>query len=226
MRRSWFLGAAVVAVAIAWVAGHHDADPGAARRSHPAASRSPQSRPSATPSSRTTGGPALTPGAYNDPARFARQVIRSAHRAGISPRLLMAILYNESYKPHDPAVERAWQKINPGAAFGIANMHKATFDATKRGRPFAGRDWRDLPGHPDLAITAAAWYLHDLARDLPAHRPARYTRNDLLALGYNTGPGNMQAFARGAKPGPLASSYLDRLHHNAAAAENALQAAR
>lgn len=68
----------------------------------------------------------------------------------------MAILYNESDKPHDAAFERAWQKIKPDAAFGIADMHRAAFDEAKRGRGFADRRWEELPDDPDVAITAAA----------------------------------------------------------------------
>jgi Transglycosylase SLT domain len=147
-----------------------------------------------------------------DPARFAASVRTRASEAGVDAQLVMAILDNESYKPHEPSVERAWQRIKPDAAFGIANMHKATFDQTKRGRAFAGRDWQELPDDPDLAIQAESWYLHDLAAALPAHHSSRYTVDDLLALGYNTGPANMKAFGRGTTPGPQAQSYLDELH--------------
>jgi hypothetical protein len=150
-------------------------------------------------------------------------VRRYGSQAGIGAQLLMAILYNESYKPHDPNLERAWQKLDPNAAFGVANMHKATFDDTKRGRDFAGRDWQELPDDPDLAIEAAAWYLHDLARQLPAHWPGRYSKDELLALGYNAGPGSMKAFAQGARPGSVAQSYLDRLHANWDAAAQAVR---
>jgi soluble lytic murein transglycosylase-like protein len=158
----------------------------------------------------------------HDPARYARPVRTYAAAAGIDAQLLMAILYNESYKPHDPALERAWQKLNPDAAFGVANMHRGTFDDTKRGRDFAGRDWTELPDDPDLAIEAAAWYLHDLAGRLPASWPGRYTKDELLALGYNAGPGGMASFAAGGKPGLLAQAYLDRLHANWDAAARAL----
>ena len=159
--------------------------------------------------------PSVSPssGAY-DPARFAPQVRRYAGPAGIDAQLLMAILYNESYKPHDPKLERAWQKLDPESGFGVANMHRAAFEETRRGRDFAGRDWTELPDDPDLAVEAAAWYLHDLAAQLPAHWATKYTRDELLALGYNAGPGSMTAFARGAKPGPVAQSYLDKLHAN------------
>ncbi len=157
------------------------------------------------------------------PARFAAPVRRYAGQAGIDPQLLMAILYNESYKPHDPALQRTWQRIHPDAAFGVANMHRAAFDDTKRSRDFANRRWEELPDDPDLAVEAAAWYLHDLAAHLPAGWPARYTKDELLALGYNAGPGGMVGFARGDQPGPVAQGYLDQLHANWDAAARALR---
>jgi soluble lytic murein transglycosylase-like protein len=113
--------------------------------------------------------------------------------------------------------------MKPDAAFGIANMHRAAFDDTKRGRPFAHRKWEDLPGDPDLAIQAAAWYLHDLAAQLPGRRAGAYSTDQLLALGYNTGAGNMRAFARGATPGSQARSYLDDLRGNWPRAAEALK---
>jgi hypothetical protein len=161
--------------------------------------------------------------ANQDPARFAAPVRAYADAAGINPVLLMAILYNESYKPHDPDLERSWQKIDPDTGFGIANMHKPAFDETKEGRVFADRDWQELPDDPDLAIQAAASFLHDLAARLPATRHTSYTHDELLALGYNAGASTMKATARGSTPNHLARSYLDRLHTNWAAAERAVQ---
>ncbi len=203
-------------------------------RAGPGAADRPAGHPS-TGDRSATGAPATrgTPGqaeetgrAGNDPARFANQVRQHARKAGINPQLLMAILYNESYKPHDPALERAWQRIDPDPALGIANMHRLAFDEAKRGRDFANRDWQELPDDPDLAIKAAAWHLHDLARRLPARRVATYTKDELLALGYNAGSGSMRSFAGGAKPGRVAQSYLDRLRDNWDRAAKALQPAR
>ncbi|MGW1560840.1 lytic transglycosylase domain-containing protein [Streptomyces sp. NPDC002144] len=178
--------------------------------------------PTPTPSA---GSPSASrssaPSSY-DPADYAPQVRTRAREAGVSARLVMAILYNEAYKPHDPALERAWQKIKPGAAFGIADMHRATFDEVKKGRDFADRDWTQLPDDRDLAIEAEAWYLHDLAARLPAQWSAPYTKDELLALGYDAGPGTMLAFARGATPGTDARAYLDRLHANWAVARTAV----
>ncbi|MEU4118608.1 lytic transglycosylase domain-containing protein [Kitasatospora sp. NPDC028055] len=185
-----------------------------------AASATPSSTSSssaAAPSSAGSGGPSAAPskpsGPY-EPADYAAPVRQYAAEAGVNPQLLMAILYNEAYKPHDPDFERAWQRNKPDAAFGIANMHRAAFDDTKPGRPFASRRWEELPDDRNLAVQAAAWHLHDLAEQLPAKVGAPLNQDELLALGYNAGAGNMLAFARGVKIGPQAQSYLDRLHDN------------
>ncbi|MFJ2775306.1 transglycosylase SLT domain-containing protein [Kitasatospora sp. NPDC087315] len=178
-----------------------------------AASPSPPSAGTTTAPAASAPSPSRPSGRY-DPADYAAPVRTHAARAGINPQLLMAILYNESYKPHDPDLERAWQRTKPDASFGIANMHRAAFDDTKQGRDFADRRWEELPDDRDLAIEAAAWHLHDLAAQLPARPATSLTRDELLALGYNTGAGNMSAFARGIKPGSQAQSYLDRLHDN------------
>ncbi|GGU99260.1 hypothetical protein GCM10010211_78310 [Streptomyces albospinus] len=186
-------------------------DRGSPQGAAPAPVATPTGAPSRTPGA---GPTTAQPGAAYDPADCAAAVRRYAVKAGVAPRLVMAILYNEAYKPHDPAFERAWQRYKADAAFGVANMHRAAFDEVKRGRDFAGRKWEELPDDRNLAVEAAAWYLHDLAGQLPAHWSASYSRDDLLALGYNAGAGNMLAFARGVPPGGQAQSYLDRLHDN------------
>ncbi|TCC30413.1 transglycosylase SLT domain-containing protein [Kribbella sindirgiensis] len=189
---------------------------------------SPTAKPAATNPTATAKPTAKTTTSkpwYDDydPAHFAPDVRRYAKQAGINPQLLMAILYNESYKPHDPKFERQWAEVDSDPAFGIANMHKPAFDETKRGRDFARRKWEELPDNPALAIQAAAWHLHDLARRLPAQRADLYTKDELLALGYNAGGGNMRIFARGRKAGSQAQSYVDRLHDNWAKSAEALK---
>jgi hypothetical protein len=150
----------------------------------------------------------------NDPSRLAASVRTHARAAKVDPVLVMAILWNESYKPHDAGTQKLWLAMNPGASLGVANMHEAAYTDTARGRDFAKRPWEDLADDPDLAVEACAWYLHDLARQLPAKPAGDLTKNELLALGYNTGPANMRAFARGVAPGPMASSYLKELREN------------
>lgn len=191
-----------------------------AHGSHSTDSSHPKSAPSSQPHSASPTS-SVSDGTY-DPADYAKQVRTRAAQAGVDPQLVMAILYNESYKPHDPGMERSWQRLKPDAAFGIANMHRAAFDDTKQGREFADRRWEDLPDDRDLAIEAASWYLHDLAAQLPAHWATSLTKNELLALGYNAGAGNMLAFARGAGLGTQSRSYLDDLHTNWPKAATAL----
>jgi hypothetical protein len=145
-----------------------------------------------------------------------------AAAAGIDPRLLMAILYNENYKPHDPAMQRAWLSLNPDASLGIANMYKAAFDDTKRGRDFAGRSWEELPDDPALAVEAAAWYLHDLASYIPVGYSGPYLDTDLLAIGYNAGPSTLTAAVNGSHLTASVEDYVNELHANWTTAEKAL----
>ncbi|MEU6478093.1 lytic transglycosylase domain-containing protein [Streptomyces sp. NPDC047017] len=169
----------------------------------------------------TVRTPPLLPGGY-DPADYAGPVVRAARDAGVSPVLLMAVLHNEAYKPHHPILERLWQWWKPGASFGVVNMHRATFERVRRAHGLPGR-WEDLRD-PEFAVRAAALHLQDLDRSLPQRYTRRYRRDELLALGYNTGERNMRAFARGVPPGPMARSYLRRLRdhwHRAARAVGA-----
>ncbi|MEV7773726.1 transglycosylase SLT domain-containing protein [Kitasatospora sp. NPDC086791] len=207
----WLVIGVVVVAGLGLIRGNgHDgattADPApSAAASSPASGTAPSAGASAAPSK---------PSGRYDPADYAAPVRQYAAEAGVNPQLLMAILYNESYKPHDPELERAWQRGKPDASFGIANMHRAAFDDTKPGRPFASRQWEELPDDRDLAVQAAAWHLHDLAAQLPARPGVPLSRDELVALGYNAGAGNMLAFARGVKIGSQAQSYLDRLRDN------------
>ncbi|MHC3473139.1 lytic transglycosylase domain-containing protein [Streptomyces sp. 7R007] len=162
--------------------------------------------------------PPLRPGGY-DPAEYAGRVVHSAEEAGVSPVLVMTVLYNEAYKPHHPLWERLWQWWKPRASFGVANMHRATFERVRRSHGLSGH-WHDLRDDPAFAIRAAALHLKDLDRSLPHRHVRHYTSDELLALGYNAGERNMRAFARGVPPGPMARSYLRRFraHRSRAAA--------
>lgn len=221
LAKRWGWVAVGVFVVGVWAAcSDKDAGKGVGTTGGPA----PTAKPAVTePKPTVTSAPAKAWYDDYDPAHFAADVRRYAKPAGIDPQLLMAILYAESYKPHDPKFERQWAQVDSDPAFGIANMHKPAFDETKRGRDFAKRKWEELPDNPALAIEAAAWHLHDLAKRLPASRAGRYTKDELLALGYNAGGGNMRIFARGRKAGPQAQSYLDRIHKYWAKSAEALK---
>ncbi|WP_432188101.1 lytic transglycosylase domain-containing protein [Streptomyces sp. Tue6028] len=164
--------------------------------------------------------PPLRPGGY-DPAQYAGCVVRSAEAAGVSPLLVMTVLHNEAYKPHHPLLERLWQWWKPEASFGVANMHRATFEQVRRRYGLSQR-WHDLRDDPAFAIHAAALHLKDLDQNLPERHVRRLSRDELLALGYNAGERNMLAFARGAPPGPMARSYLRRFRAHRSRATAAL----
>ncbi|MEV6118719.1 lytic transglycosylase domain-containing protein [Streptomyces sp. NPDC052109] len=166
--------------------------------------------------------PPLLPGRY-DPADYAAVVARSAQEAEVSPLLVMTVLHNEAYKPHHPLLERLWQWWKPAASFGVANMHRGTFERVQRAHGLRGR-WQDLRDDPALAIRVAALHLQDLDQSLPKRHVRRYTREELLALGYNTGERNMRAFARGVPLGPMARSYLRRFRLHRVQAAKALAA--
>lgn len=201
----WWVVALVVAAALVWAITRGSAHQEAGATASPTA---PATTTSPSPSASATGR------SQDDPALFTPEVTRYAHQAGIDPQLLMAILLNESYKPHDPAFQREWLQMKPTASLGIANMHQAAYDQVRQGRSFAARPWTDLIDDPALAIEAAAWYLHDLDRELPAHHSAAYTTDELLALGYNAGAGNMRAFAEGVTPGAQSAGYLTTFRSN------------
>jgi hypothetical protein len=152
--------------------------------------------------------PPLCPGGY-DPADYAADAVRGATRAGVPPLLVLTVLHNEAYKPHHPLLERLWQWWKPEASYGVANMHRATFEQVRRNHGLSRR-WQDLRDDPAFAVHAAALHLKDLDSRLPRRHVRRYTREELLALGYNAGERNMRAFARGVPPGPMARSYLRR----------------
>ena len=158
-----------------------------------------------------------------DPEQLAPAVRANADAAGVNPVLLMAILFAEAYKPHHPLFERAWQVLHRDSAFGVANMHRRTYERTRTGRPFAERPWQDLPDDPELAIQAAAWHLHDLRARLPG-TPGQFPADELLAMGYNAGARNMSRFAQGRRPGPRSRAYLDRIREYWDRAEKAVKA--
>src|SRR5205814_9002500 len=85
---------------------------------------SPTSPAASTEPSASTTSSAVASDGKQDPALFAAQVRARSAEAGVSPQLVMSILYNESHKPHDPQLEREWQKLKPDTAFGIANIDR------------------------------------------------------------------------------------------------------
>jgi hypothetical protein len=85
------------AILIVWAATRGNEDSAARRgaeQHHAAATPTVIAEPTGESRSRTAG--------ERDPEQFTGEVVRYAGQAGVSARLLMAILYNEADKPRDP----------------------------------------------------------------------------------------------------------------------------
>ncbi|MFD1319678.1 hypothetical protein [Micromonospora sonneratiae] len=128
-------------------------------------------------------------------------VVNHANAAGIDPRLLLAILVREE---GSFGYSRPWEDIKTWvlqdeASRGLGNMSKATFEETRRKHPelFGSRQFHELTGDDELSIQTTAWHLRDLLDQLPTTWPGDYTRDELLAIGYNAGASNMLPTADG-----------------------------
>jgi len=182
-----------------------------------------------TPALSSSGGPqggcsvgsvpldALTCGG---PVKNIDSVVTYAAQAHVDPRLLLAILYNESgchvpQIPHSPACE--FVRSHLSGALGIANMHPDAFTQaqTQAAGALDGHSWSDLAYNTDLDVQAEAWYVASLDQQLPASWSGSYGQNELLAMMYNGGAANLAPVVQGTqKPGPDAQSYLDQVRGN------------
>ncbi len=98
----------------------------------------------------------------------------------------------------------------PGGSLGMANVGE---DAWKTAiatqlrdtghSDLATHDWRDMVDDPTLSIEAASWVLRNVQDNLGTVNDTHgYTRNQLLAIGYNKGVGVMRWMAEhGTTPG-------------------------
>ena len=155
------------------------------------------------------------------PVKYIDTVVTDAAQAQVDPRLLLAILYNESgchfrHIPHSVACEDFRSHLN--GALGIANMHPAAF-AQAQAQSQAGTaltgTWQDLANNPGLDIQAEAWYIAYLDQQLPSTWPSAYGENELLAMMYNGGATNLLPVVQGTEdPGPVAQGYLDDVQGN------------
>jgi hypothetical protein len=136
----------------------------------------------------------------------ADHIARVAAEAGIDPRLLMAMVLNESgMRQRVPAFKNldnplcAMQRvgIRDGASLGMTSLQSSVFDATVDRHPdrFGDVTWYDLVHDNGLSIKVTAWHLRDLQDTLPRGYSgnAGYTREELTAYGYNAGERRMRA---------------------------------
>jgi hypothetical protein len=146
------------------------------------------------------------------PESYVSQIANYAGQAGGDPRLMLAILWNESNKVHggfsdqfvDPLLDSAACAVTgsngcAGPSLGIADMKEATFNQVKKNHPdiFGSSQWNNLTGSTDLAIQALAWELRDLQGQVPAANVGNYSPQQVLGMAYNGGAGLALDYARG-----------------------------
>jgi hypothetical protein len=118
--------------------------------------------------------------------------------------------HRSSREPAKQPTIRSWYWRFCTARLAEPEAGRATFEQTRRGRPFATRQRQHLPDDPGLAA------------QLPAKHSGEYRTDELLAPGCNAGPGNMKAFARDTAPGAQARTSPADLRANWAKAGTAV----
>ncbi|MEU4556729.1 RHS repeat-associated core domain-containing protein, partial [Micromonospora violae] len=168
---------------------------------------------------------------------FADQIISAAGRAGIDPRLLLAIILNESrifykyaagWRLESDFLKSVWWrttgkwKNDLGPSIGIGQMKEGTFKAVQdRHSELSGSEWSNLKDDDDLAFLATAFLLSDLGKMLPdgdiVNASGTFSRNQMAAYGYNAGDVSMESAARGAS---MEMVYVSKFNQNYARADN------
>ncbi|WP_225725458.1 MULTISPECIES: hypothetical protein [unclassified Nocardia] len=146
------------------------------------------------------------PGVDPTVARWAHYSAMYGNEAGIDPRLVMAIVFNEGadanltwggaqgeLKDSIRKSTSTFRKMYDGKSnsLGLTNMKEDTFNEVKKAFPerFADKNWSDLAKDQELAVKAAAYDLKMVKgkweAQIPAGMKARYSLNQILAAGYN-----------------------------------------
>ncbi|MFG3208028.1 hypothetical protein [Streptomyces sp. NPDC048192] len=105
------------------------------------------------------------------PESYISAIVKYANEAGIDPRLMLTMLWNEQEHWHalgGDTVNGWWDSLpvvgNPdGPSYGMADMKQATFDQVRNAHPalFGPYQWTDLQTNNDLAIRMFAYQLAD-----------------------------------------------------------------
>ncbi|MEV6555825.1 hypothetical protein AB0M22_08925 [Nocardia sp. NPDC051756] len=150
--------------------------------------------------------------------------VKYGNAAGIDPRLVMAIVYNEGGYRSDSFIEREMSYaydvfireggnlIRPNS-LGLTNMKEGTFEDVKRifRSEFEGKEWSDLKEDPDLAIKAATYNLKRIQDQyvggVPDELKEKYTLDQFLAAGYNA-ERNIPDYFEAGDLGPVVQGYV------------------
>jgi len=150
---------------------------------------------------------------------FAEHILQVSREAGVDPRLTFAIVSKESnlrqvFGAGSEAVDILLATLDPvrrgaglgAGSLGVTQVQRRTFARTVGRHPDAfgnlegsWSDWLTLIFDDELAIKVAAYRLADIQSGVPNRTafPGGLSRNDVVALGYNSEAGLEKVLAGG-----------------------------
>ncbi|WP_067841865.1 hypothetical protein [Nocardia lijiangensis] len=157
--------------------------------------------------------------------------VKYGNAAGVDPKLVLAIVYNEGGNRADTPLEQAgsgfWDAareiLNPireatsptdmGMSLGLTNIKEKTYEELQRAYPkeFGSIPWARVQYDDSVAIMAAAYSLKRIQEQygprVPDEMKEKYNTNEFMAAGYNS-EGAMDDYLRQADLGPQVKNYL------------------
>ncbi|MDO3650375.1 hypothetical protein [Nocardia mangyaensis] len=151
--------------------------------------------------------------------------------AGVDPKLVLAIIYNEGGNRSDTQLEHAGsgildagreignpirEKTNPagmGMSLGLTNIKENTYNKLQEEYPeeFGSIPWERVQYDDSVAIKAAAYTLKRVqdqyGSEVPDTMKEKYSTNDFMAAGYNS-EGAMPDYLAQGDLGPQVKNYL------------------
>lgn len=157
--------------------------------------------------------------------------VKYGNAAGVDPKLVLAIVYNEGGNRADTPIEQAgsgfWDAtreiLNPireqtsptgmGMSLGLTNIKEKTYNELQAKYPeeFGSIPWARVQYDDSFAIKAAAYTLKRIQDQYGAQVPdtmkEKYSTNDFMAAGYNS-EGSMRDYLANGDLGPQVKNYL------------------
>lgn len=157
--------------------------------------------------------------------------VKYGNAAGVDPKLVLAIVYNEGGNRADTSLEQAgsgvWDAtreiLNPireqttptgmGMSLGLTNIKEGTYEKLQQAYPeeFGSIPWARVQYDDAVAIKAAAYSLKRIqdqyGSSVPDEMKEKYTTNEFMAAGYNS-EGAMRDYLAQADLGPQVKNYL------------------
>ncbi|MFD4406444.1 hypothetical protein ACFWPH_27150 [Nocardia sp. NPDC058499] len=177
-------------------------------------------------------------GGVNDRVKgWIQDAVEYGNQAGVDPRLVLTVLYNEGAKRSDTWIEDRigshwWDQVREmgngprklidggvGMSLGLANIKEDTFNELKAKYPqeFGNASWQDMTEDDSLAIKAVAFSLNRLGKEYAGSADEniveQYSRNEYLALSYNA-EDFLDEYNDMSKVGPEGQNYINMTNEN------------